>query len=141
MFLDVPFDTDTIAMTLSFEPEKTAVLATLRIHHATLTAGSHLPHAEARSIADKLGWYAQVLQADRLHVRSSWLYVVFGSRLLASSRARLQNTSRWIDVLLQWSDAWNKPQRFLLLTAHTFWMRITLEKNARSTVNSNICRN
>ena len=53
--------------------------------------------------------------------RSWWLYVVFGSRLLAPSRARLiLETAWWIDVSLQWSDARNAPQQFPLLTVHTF---------------------
>ena len=83
-FLGVLFDT--VAMTLSFAPEKAAVLlASLRAHHSTLSAGSNLPHAEARSIAGKLGWYAQVLQAGRLHTRSWWLYVVFGSLKISNA--------------------------------------------------------
>ena len=116
-FLGVLFGT--IAMTLSFAPEKaTILLAVLRAHHSTLSAGSNLPHAEARTIADKLAWYAQVLQAGRLHTR---LYIVFGSRLSSPLRARLLfDTAWWIDVLLQWSEARNAPQQFPLLATHTF---------------------
>ena len=83
IYLGVLFDT--VAMTMSFEPEKAAALRTVLVaHHARISSGSNLPHAEIRSIAGKLGWYAQVLQSGRLHTRSWWLYVVFGAKLLAT---------------------------------------------------------
>ena len=103
---------DTVAMTLSFEPEKTSILlGILRAHYATISSGFNLPHAEIRSTAGKLSWYAQVLQSDRLHTRAWWLYVVFGHHLIPPSRARLLlDTAWWIDVLVHWPADVNAPQ-------------------------------
>ena len=87
---------DTITMSLSFEPTKASILIDiLRAHHATISRGSNLPHAEIRSIAGKLSWFAQVLQKGRLHTRSWWLYVVFGYHLLPPTRARLLLDTAW----------------------------------------------
>ena len=120
-YLGVLFDT--VAMTMSFVEEKASVLrATLVAHYATISSGSNLPHAETRSTAGKLGWYAQCLQAGRLHTRSWWLYVVFGYKLLAPTRARLlKDTLWWIAVLAAWEDSENVPHQFPLLSAHSFW--------------------
>ena len=120
-YLGVLFDT--VAMTLSFVEEKASVLrATLVSHHATISSGSNLPHAETRSTAGKLGWYAQCLQAGRLHTRSWWLYVVFGYKLLVPTRARLlKDTLWWISVLAAWESSENVPHQFPLLSAHSFW--------------------
>ena len=69
VYLGVLFDT--IAMSLSFEAIKASVLLDiLPAHHAYIPRGSNLPHAEIRSIAGKLSWFAQVLQSGRLHTRS-----------------------------------------------------------------------
>ena len=113
---------DTIATTMSFEPEKAAALRTdLVAHHARISSGSNLPHAEIRSIAGKLVWYAQVLQSGRLHTRSWWLNVVFGAKLLAPTRARLlKDTLWWIAVLTAWESSENDPQQFPLLSADSF---------------------
>ena len=109
-------------MTLSFEPEKAAALRTVLVaHHARISSGSNLPHAEIRSIAGKLGWYAQVLQSACLHTRSWRLYVVFGAKLLAPTRARLlKDTLWWIAVLTAWESSENDPQQFPLLSADSF---------------------
>ena len=121
VYLGVLFDT--VAMSLSFEPSKASVLLDiLRTHHATIARGSNLPHAEIRSIAGKLSWFAQVLQQGRLHTRSWWLYVVFGYRLLPATRARLLlDTAWWLGILVQWAAEVNASQQFPLLSVHTFW--------------------
>ena len=63
-----------------------------------------------------------VLQSGRLHTHAWWLYVVFGSKLLAPSRARLlKDTLWWIAVLATWENSENDPQQFPLLSAHSFW--------------------
>ena len=114
---------DTIAMSLYFEATQASdLLDILRAHHATISRGSNLPHAEIRSIAGRLSWFAQVLQSGRLHTRSWWLYVVFGYRLLPPARVRLLlDTAWWISVLVQWAAEVNAPQQFPLLSVHTFW--------------------
>ena len=113
---------DTVAMTMSFEAEKAPVLRTILVsHHATISSGSKLPHAEIRSTAGKLGWYAQVLQSGR-HTCAWWLYVVFGHKRLTPTRARLlKGTLWWIAVLATWENCENDPQLFPLLSDHSFW--------------------
>ena len=120
VYLGILFDT--VAMTMSSEPEKAAALRTVLVaHHARISSGSNLPHAEIRSIAGKLGWYAQVLQSGRLHTRAWWLYVVFRAKLLAPTRARLlKDTLWWIAVLATWESSENEPQQFPLLSADSF---------------------
>jgi hypothetical protein len=97
---------DTINMTLSFEATSAKGMELqLKQYLLTLEKGKDLDPATIRHVAGKLGWYCEVLQSGRVHVRSWWAYQKFGKHLHFTSRVKLiQDTTWWIGVLNRWAS-------------------------------------
>ena len=102
IYLGVKFDT--VRMRMSFDAVQAKAF---RIHLeeclASLDKGLQLDSTMVRSVAGKLGWYSEVLQSGRLHLRSWWNYFRFGKNLKPYLRHRLLKDTRWwISILAIW---------------------------------------
>ena len=102
IYLGVKFDT--VRMRMSFDAVQAKAF---RIHLeeclASLDKGLQLNSTMVRSVAGKWGWYSEVLQSGRLHLRSWWNYFRFGKNLKPYLRHRLLKDTRWwISILAIW---------------------------------------
>jgi hypothetical protein len=96
---------NTITMMLSFDrTQSKGMKVELESFLRIIEKGGNLDTTTTRHIAGKLGWYSEVLQSGRLHIRSWWLYLKYGAELRLPMRLQLiRDTKWWIDILAVWS--------------------------------------
>lgn len=116
-FLGVLIDSN--KMTMSFDPvQVTSVLSMLTNSLPSIRTFRHLPKATVEHICGKLNWYSEVVQSGRLHLRSWWSYLRFGTQLSSVLHARLvSDTLWWMDLLQQWASSTHGGVEYRILSA------------------------
>jgi hypothetical protein len=97
---------NTVRMTMSFDAlQAKAVRIQLEEYLVILNSGRQIDATSVRSVAGKLGWYSEVLQSGRIHLRTWWAYYRFGRDLNPTLRKRLiADTEWWKGVVTKWEN-------------------------------------
>jgi hypothetical protein len=97
---------NTVTMRMSFDAlQAKAVRIQLDDYLKVLESNKQVDATSIRSMAGKLGWYSEVLQSGRIHLRSWWAYHRYGKDLTPTLRDRLIKDSKWWrEVVLRWEE-------------------------------------
>jgi hypothetical protein len=87
---------DTTTMTIRIDPlQSKGFLKQLLIYEDSILRKRNLDLATLRHISGKLNWYAEVVSAGRLHIRSLWDYTTAHPRITEDLIERIVRDFRW----------------------------------------------
>ena len=110
---------DTVSMTLRFDSLSAKSFSVqLRLYVSWIESGRDLSCSLVSHVAGKLNWFAEVVQAGRLHIRSWWVYHKYGSHIHADAKRKLlQDSAWWLRLLDYWGDESHSPIDYEILSA------------------------